>query len=431
MINPILMLGIAVLAQAQPRVLTLEEALKTAAAQPRLTQARAAADAARARVDQAASGLYPQVHASASYQRSTSNFAGRPGQDADPNAANRPRGSFDMYNYFAFGIDVNQLVWDFGQTTGRKDAAEASADSVENDQRTAQIDVAFNVRTAFFEARAQKALLEVAKETLANQERHLQQISAFVEIGSRPPIDIAQGRTDVANARVDLVNAENGYASAKAALNRAMGREGSTDYEVADEEIAPIEGEDLEAETMLGEALKARTELKSLDDQLRASEATLGAIRGAYWPTVGLSTALTEAGSEPEQFAWNWSIGVALSWPIFEGGLTHARVREAEANVTVAKSQIDDLKLAVRLELDQARFALRAAKAAQVAAEEALVNATERLKLAEGRYETGVGSIIELGDAQLALTTARAQRVRADYNLSTSRARLTRALGRA
>ncbi|MGZ3425302.1 MAG: TolC family protein, partial [Polyangia bacterium] len=52
------------------------------------------------------------------------------------------------------------------------------------------------------------------------------------------------------------------------------------------------------------------------------------------------------------------------------------------------------------------------------------------LRLAEGRYQAGVGSIIELGDAQVAATTAAAQKVQADYNVSTARAQLLNALGR-
>ena len=73
---------------------------------------------------------------------------------------------------------------------------------------------------------------------------------------------------------------------------------------------------------------------------------------------------------------------------------------------------------------------MRAAKAALKASGDALVNAQEQLRLAEGRYETGVGSIIELGDSQVALTSAAQQRVQADYNLSQARAGLLKALGR-
>jgi len=70
-----------------------------------------------------------------------------------------------------------------------------------------------------------------------------------------------------------------------------------------------------------------------------------------------------------------------------------------------------------------------AAKANIAAATEALVNARELLRLAERRYETGLGSAIELGDAQLARNTAAAQEVSARYSLASARAQLLFALG--
>ena len=96
------------------------------------------------------------------------------------------------------------------------------------------------VRTAFFQARAQKALIDVAKDTLANQQRHLAQVQGFVDAGARPEIDLAQARTDVANAQVQLINSENGYATAKAQLNQAMGVPQPTDYDVANDELPAL-----------------------------------------------------------------------------------------------------------------------------------------------------------------------------------------------
>jgi len=83
----------------------------------------------------------------------------------------------------------------------------------------------------------------------------------------------------------------------------------------------------------------------------------------------------------------------------------------------------------VRLEVEQARLFLRGAKAALIAAGEALENARIRLRLAERRYQTGVGDVIELGDAQLALTNAAAQEVTARFNVAIGRAQLIKAVG--
>jgi outer membrane protein len=91
---------------------------------------------------------------------------------------------------------------------------------------------------------------------------------------------------------------------------------------------------------------------------------------------------------------------------------------------------VDLVRQQVRLEVEQARLAVRAAKEALVASGEALANGSEQLRLAEGRYETGIGSIIELSDAQVAMTSAGYQKVQAEYVLAQARAGLIKALGR-
>ena len=177
-------------------------------------------------------------------------------------------------------------------------------------------------------------------------------------------------------------------------------------------------------------ALGARPELVALNKQVQAQELQLRAIKGAYGPTLGASTGFTEQGRQLDAMAWNWNVSVSLNWNVFQGMLVPAQVREAEANLLAIRAQRDAIDQQLRLEVEQARLAVRSTKASLLAVEEALLNARERLRLAEGRYQTGAGSVIELADAQIATASAAAQRVAADYSLASARAQLMKALGR-
>ncbi len=421
---------VVVAAAPAGRTLTLEEALEAARAhQPQLQQASAATEAARARADEARASLLPQLNGTVGYERSTANFVSRPGS-VPKQFAGTTGGSFQTYNFFSASVSVSQLVYDFGQSTSRYGAARASAQAQEHSQTNTLLQVLLNVRTAYFNARAAKALVTVAEETLANQRRHLEQIQGFVEVGTRPEIDLAQARTDTANAKVQLINAQNGYETAKATLNQAMGVESGTDYDVADETVGPVTNEGAPLDTLLAEALAARPDYAALKSQVVSQQRTLRSLRGAYWPSLGVSSGVSDAGNSLGALAWNWNAMATLSWPIFQGGATRARVDEAAANLVGAEAQATLLRQQVRLQVTQAQLDVRAASAALGAANEAAENAKLRLALAEGRYQTGIGSIIELGDAQLALTSAEAQVVQADYNLASARARLLNALGR-
>jgi outer membrane protein len=412
-----------------PRSLSLSEALRLAhERQPTLRQARAQTDVLDARLGRARSGLFPQVEALAIYQGTTANFTQRPG--ATPPGAMAEDPDFDLYNFFNFGLSARQLIYDFGKTSKGARAAKARSLAQQEAERTSVAQVEEDVRVSFFQARAAKALIDVARETLDNFERHMAQIEGFVRAGARAEIDLAQARTDRANARVDLIVAENAYIAGKARLNRAIGVDTDTDYDVAEENLAPIDGEDSELDALYRRAVVGRPELAALAGEVRAQEYDVGSARGGHWPSLTVFTNLTDAGVQLDNMAWNWNAGISLAWSLWQGGAVSAQVDEASAALVGRRAELDALRQQVRLEVEQARLAVRAAKAVTEATDEAVASARDQTRLAEGRYQAGVGSGLELSDAQLALTGAAAQRVRAEYELSTARARLLRAIGR-
>ena len=322
------------------------------------------------------------------------------------------------------------MVYDFGETINRWKAARVAADAVDESLHVSEAQVDYNARVAFFTARAAKDLVGVARDTLANQEKHLAQVKGFVEVGTHPEIDLSQAKADRATAQLALINAENSYAVAKAMLNQAMGVERSVDYDLSDEEPPPVDGEDGQVEALIEGAKEKRPEMANLRLNLRSQELGLHSAHDMYWPNLGLSGYLDDRGPAVDRTTWNLSGMVTLSVPLLQGGAIDAQIHQAQGQVVQAQAQLETERQQVRLDVEQARLGIRAAKAAISAAEDALANTRDRLRLAEGRYATGVGSIIELGDAQVALTTTAAQKVSAQYQLYTARAQLLKALGR-
>lgn len=413
------------------RVLTLSQALETAQQhQPQLWQARANAEAASARADELRAPILPQLTLTAGYQRTTANFVARPGSVPSAFTMGQSSTSLDSFNFWSSGLTLNQYIWDFGVTTDRWRSSRAAAESLNQTSRAVEQQIIAGVRTAYFNARAQLALIQVARENLANLELHLKQIEGFAAAGTRPKIDLAQARADRAQGQVQLISAQNAYAVAKAQLNQAIGETGTTDYDVQDEALPPIPGEDGDLAALLADALHARPELAALERQIRAQELLVSSAKGAYGPTLGAAMSVTDSGVELTNLTWNWNASLNLSWGLFQGLLTRSQVREAKANLSVVQAQRAGIVNQVRVEVEQAQLQVRAAKATIAAVGEALFNSRERLRLAEGRYQSGVGNVIELGDAQVAAATAAAQSIQAEYNLATARAALLKALGR-
>ena len=419
--------------QPQPETLPslrLDDAVQIALRhQPAVIQARAATRSASARADQARSGLFPQVSASAVYQHAYGTLGGRATTTTTGGAVAPIVPSAGTYDFFSVGANASQLIWDFGQTYERTRAADRATDAFRQSERTSELTVAFSVRRAFFQARAEKALIKVAEETLANLQKHLSQIQGFVSVGTRPEIDLAQARSDIATERVALINAQNGYDIAKAQLAVAMGTPG-TAFDVPDEELPTLDVEDKDVDQLTRVAIQGRPELTSLERTRDSQELTVRGLKGGYGPTLSAIAGASESGLGLGSLTPGWNVGAQLVWPIFQGGLTTGLVHEAEGNLDVTVAQIEGEKLQVRLDVESAVLTLRAAKSALAAANDALVNSREQLRLAEGRYTSGVGSIIELGDAQVAAANSAAQVVQAQFNLSTARAQLLMAMGR-
>ena len=406
-------------------VLHLDEALKIAlAAQPSVRQAHAQTAAAEARALEARAPLLPQIGANLGYARATANSTAA-------NSVLKPgNNSFDSYNSLIAGVSASQLVWDFGQTTGRWRAAKSQAEAQVDNEKASLLLTALSVRAAYFGARGAKALLEVAVETTQNLKRHLEQAQGFFEVGTKPKLDVVQAQSDLATAQVQLIQADNAYRTSKVQLNQALGREGPGDFEVGEDSLPPVAGEELGFAALMDEAVKARPEIAQLEAQIRAQESTLGSVRGAYWPTLGVAASFNAGGQDFTAFGWNWNLQTTLTWPLFQGLLTQSQEQEANATLDAIKAQRDGLRQQVALELEQARLAVEADKSALAAADDAVKLAHERLDLAEGRYQTGAGSIIELTDAQTAYTNASGQRVKSEYDLAVARAQLLKALGR-
>lgn len=425
-------------------VLTLEAALEHSRAHaPELAQAQTSIAASRARIDIARSPRLPQVTGSVTVQRSTYNGGGSSGlggaststamTDAQTGAVavtTNTHSRFDMRNQFNASVRATQLLWDFGQSKDNLRAAEASARAQEQNARATALDVDHAVRSAFLDAAAARALVQVSEEALANQSRHLAQIQGFVQVGTRPAIDLAQSRTEVANAKLSLLRATTSYAVAKTQLERAMGYAPAGEYEVSSQVPDPEPEEDTALDPLIDQAEKTRPEFAALQYQLRAQELTLSADQSGYAPSLQLQVNGSEAGSQLDSLAWNVGAGVTLSWPIFQGGIVEARVRESRATLAGLQIQRELLRKDTRRELEQALLSLKAAQNALEIADEVVTNAKERLRLAEGRYAAGVGNVIELGDAQLVLSNAQSQRVSATYELGQARLQLRVGLGR-
>ncbi len=400
---------------APGQVLSLPEAIDLALRQhPSLRSGEEARKAAEARVPQAQSAYYPRF-----------DFAVSAGRNQIFSSSTKQS---IQSNDIAPTFQGRQLVYDFGKTSALVDEARAGVRVSDAELERIREVVVLNVRQSYYTLLQARRLVRVADAALARAELNLRSARGFFEVGTKPKSDVTRAEVEVANARVSVIRARNSVRLAETALANALGLEARTPVEVQD--ILAYDPVPLDPGALLAEALLNRPELVQAQARLDAARAQLAGARAEYTPDLSLNGAAGTTSFDEPPLRETWSIALTLSWNLFQGFFTTHKVRETVALVEVARANYDTLELQVRLEVEQAYIALVEAAERIAATEKAVESAQENLRLAQGRYDAGVGTILDLTEAQLSLTNAEADQVQALTDHKLGLAALDRAVGR-
>jgi len=141
--------------------------------------------------------------------------------------------------------------------------------------------------------------------------------------------------------------------------------------------------------------------------------------RSDYLPTVGAAGGYSARGQETDP-ANNYYVGVLLTWPLFNGFQTDHEVAAARLRQKEVEHSIDDLRQQIVLQVKRSYLDWKTSLDRIHQAEQTVEASSVELELATKRYDTGLGSIIELTDAQRRYTedSARLVEARADFTVT-------------
>ncbi len=401
------------------RVLTLQEAVQIALErQPQIHARVGDYEAARARVAQALSPLLPQLGSSWVAQRDQTvsqriALGGRLQTDFDWETSNTLKGT------------LSQKLFDFGKTFAATDQAKANAASSREDLETQKDLIVLAVKESYFTLLFSKRLVVVNQEAVARAELNLKSARGFFEVGTRPKFDVTRAEVDLANAQLALIQARNAVRLSRVQLNTAMGVTVDAPTEVQD--ILTYEAFAVDQPQLLGEALKGRPEYRQVKARVEAAEAGVRQAFRDFFPDLTGSAFVGTTRADMNEI---WELAITLNWNIFDGGNKIARHKEAKANLDAARARVRAAELSIWQEVEQAHLNLIEGEQRIQVARKAVESAQENFRIAQGRFDAGVGTIIELTDAQLTLTQAQSNEAKALIDYRTAIARLERALGR-
>lgn len=415
--------------------LTLEEAVAFGLTHHEsIIEARAEVAQAVARVAQARSSALPDVAANASYVEPLYFYTAGGGfgdLSSIPGLGNLGGGALAMFNQASQGpqggLEIRQLLFDFNRTRSAVRAAHARTRAAEAGLEKAKQELGFEISRAYLEFLQSRRLAEVRLLNAENQEAHVQEARRLHATGLGLPIDVVRAQTEYASAVYDFVEARNQALLDRVELATFMGLDPRTPFEVKAPDVRPAVEMDLEK--LVETALADRPALTESRAQVEAQKFTLDNKRAGNQPRLTTSLKFQANRVSPQPQTDQLNLMLNLEWPIFNGGLTLAETREAEAALTSVEAQLSRLQRQVVSDVTLAYLKLETAEQSLSAAGIAVEGAQESVRVANGRYRLGLAGFIEVLDAENALLSARTDQVNARAKLELSYADLRLATG--
>ncbi len=414
------------------RALTQVEALTLALQQNQ--QLRVAAyevTVARAQLAQASAGAAIQANLQGSYTRTqergptTITIPGAP-----PQTITLPPPSPNVYDA--------RLVLQYPLASGgRVEAQIALAEAnlrgaVATLERITQ-QIIFGVRQAYFSLLLAQAVLQTADRGAAQANENLRVARARVAAGVSPRFDEVQAEVAVASARQAQVRARSGVAQAVQGLNALLNLPLETPLALTEPlAVLPVE---TPLDRLLARALDIRPELTEVRARQAAAQAAIQVAESGGRFNFGLSGMYdysnTGAFGPGTDLSSTWSITLAATLTVSDGGLTKERITEARQRLDQLKAAEAQQRQVIELDVRQAYLNLQSAAEELVGADALLAEAAEALRLANVRFAAGVGTSLEVLSAQAAASQAETAKAQAQFTYSVARAALERATGEA
>ncbi|MFH0775633.1 MAG: TolC family protein [bacterium] len=338
-------------------------------------------------------------------------------------------------------LSLTETFYDNGQTSAKIEQAKARLTSAQLDFQKIQDDLVLEVIKNYYTLLKAQGMLKVKEEGLKQAQTHLNLAKARYDAGSVPKSDILKAEVEVSGAELDSIEAENTLSLARADLNNCLGIDLNTPILIVDiEEPLMISGDtkkkaassnpeprtpnpeiDMTLDECLSYALKNRPEIKKAEINLKINEINLKLAQKEVWPSIALEGSYnTDIDQLINKYDWDestgWEIGIKASLPIFDAGKAKRGVTKAKLNLANTKTNADQLKKEIALEVKKAYLTAKSQKKVIETTEKQLSQAKESFESTQGRYSSGVAPIYEVTDAQASLNNARTNYVRAIYD---------------
>lgn len=337
----------------------------------------------------------------------------------------------------SFSLATNVPIFTGFQIQNQIKADELSLLAAMAGLNKAKENMELQITSYFLEVLFKKEILRVYKEQAALTQKQVERTAILVETGKVAQSQLYDIKAQLAKDELNVTTSDNDLQLSLLNLSQALNLQSIQGFDIE----APKLTETLMVEDVLAgivkpdvvydKAVHTRPHVKEAELNVESSVKALKVAQSGYWPTLSFGASYDNSfshvyGADGEfpnaaiahQLRDNYriSLGLNLSIPIFDRFQTRNKVRQARLNIENQELILENVKLALFKEIQQAYQNATASQAKFISTERAYEAATESFKYAEERYQIGKTSVFEYIEAQTNLISSKSQQIQAKYD---------------
>ena len=367
--------------------------------------------------DKAISYLYPRLTTTGSLTHYSERKYTGAGSILQPDSAS------------AWGIRLDETLSLSGREFKAIDISRQLVDSSRLDVEAAREDYLLRyVAAAYYDVLLASRRLEIAEASVERLTRYRNAAEKRLRIGEVTKTTLLRAESELSGAESERVEAKNAVELAIAILASHVGIQAPFTLKPAPLERVEIPGlPDLQRQ-----AMSNRADIKSLEMQKQIAAQQIRFTEGAFWPTMTLTGAYAGADQNPASANLNRHSlygGIALNFPLFDGGLRKAEVSEARVRERQIDLQLEDLKKEMAVEVKAAYLELATQQEILRFLEDQLLYARENYRAVSRQFDFGLADSLDVIDANTLLASAEKKAASAVCQVQLALLRLKKAVG--
>lgn len=417
-----------VIVVAQPRSLTMDEALQLGLKNNRLLHiSDAKAEAAEARTKEMSALRLPSVKLLAGYTRLS---------DVDPFAVQVPLAPSPIVisptvldTYFS-RLSIQQPLFTGSRISHSAIAADYLAQAAKLEVEKDRIELAFTIKNAYWNLYKAIEMKRVLDENVAQMHAHLNDVNNLKAQGIVTQNEVLKVEVQLSGIRLAQIEAGNNIRYLTMALNNLIGL--PLDAEVSVESHARKSDYDIPpGPTNMSE----RPDLRAAEMRVNAMEASVVAAKGGLWPQLSLFGNVYYSRPNPrilptkDEFKETWDIGITLSWDIWNWGLVKHQSAQAESQHRQSQQVLAYTRDNIALDLQHTSLLLAQSREKIGVAEKGVGQAELNYQLTKNKFTSGTATSTDLLDAEVALLQSKLNYTIAVVDLELAIAKRSKALG--